>query len=57
MLKKLGSGPDPVAVSNGVQEPSGHTRRMTKKEVEEPSLIAEGSRVFLGGPCNFRNSQ
>ena len=33
-----------------VQEASGRTRRMTKDEVEEPSLLPSGSRVFLGGP-------
>ena len=33
-----------------VQESNGITRRMKKKEVEDPSLLPEGSRAFLGGP-------
>ena len=33
-----------------VQESNGRTRRMKKKEVEDPSLLPLGSRVFLGGP-------
>ena len=33
-----------------VQESNCRTRRMKKKEVEDPSLLPLGSRVFLGGP-------
>ena len=33
-----------------VQEPDGSTRRMTRREVEEPSLLPRDSRVYLGGP-------
>ena len=39
-----------------VQEATGLTRRMTKAEVEEPSLLPEGSRVFLGGPLTSETS-
>ncbi len=35
---------------NQVQLPTGRVRPITKSERDDPSLIANGSRVFLGGP-------
>ena len=39
-----------------VQEANGYARRMTKAEVEEPSSLPAGSRVFLGGPLTSETS-
>ena len=52
--KDFGSGPG--LRYRTVQEANGCTRRMTKAEVEEPSLLPVGSRVFLGGPLTSETS-
>ena len=53
-IKDFGSGPG--LRYRTVQEANGCTRRMTKAEVEEPSLLPAGSRVFLGGPLTSETS-
>ena len=53
-IKDFGSGPG--LRYRTVQEANGCTRRMTKAEVEEPSLLPVGSRVFLGGPLTSETS-
>ncbi len=52
--KDFGSGPG--LRYRTVQEANGCTRRMTRTEVEEPSLLPVGSRVFLGGPLTSETS-
>ena len=52
--KDFGSGPG--LRYRTVQDTNGYTRRMTKAEVEEPSALPAGSRVFLGGPLTSETS-
>ncbi len=52
--KDFGSGPG--LRYRTVQETNGCTRRMTKAEVEDPSLLPVDSRVFLGGPLTSETS-
>ena len=39
-----------------VQESDGYTRPMTKGEVDDPSSLPKGSKIFLGGPLTSETS-